>query len=463
MSQVSLLASRVRHADWVRRIGRIVRFVGLTVESSGPDARVGEICEIHARGRGDVSLAEVVGFSDQRVLLMPYGDLQGIEIGSEVIATGRTADVAVGPSLLGRVIDGFGQPLDGAPLVEPPHRQALQAPPINPLERGMVRDVLETGIRAVDTLLTLGRGQRIGIFAGSGVGKSTVLGMLAREVKADVSVIALIGERGREVRAFIEEGLSPEARARSVIVAATSDQPPLVRKRAAFLATAIAEYFRDQGQHVCLTMDSITRVAMAQREIGLAAGELPTARGYTPSVFALLPRLLERGGVRAGGGSLTALYTVLVEGDDVNEPISDAVRSILDGHIVLAREIAQRGRYPAIDIPRSISRLASSLVNEAERALIADAVKLLATYETSRDLIEVGAYRAGTTPLVDRAISLVPGIEQFLAQRPDEAQSREAAVQALKRVLSAEPVDKPRVSPVPAIAPLAPLANKAAP
>ncbi len=294
------LAERMRSGDWVRRIGRIVRFVGLTLESSGPDARVGEICEIHARGGRGVTLAEVVGFSEQRVLLMPFGDLQGIEIGSEVIATGRTAEVAVGEQLLGRVIDGFGQPLDDAALDLPATHTALYPPPLNPLHRGMVRDILETGIRAIDTLLTLGRGQRIGIFAGSGVGKSTVLGMLAREVKADVSVIALIGERGREVRAFIEEGLSPEARARSVVVAATSDQPPLVRRRAAFLATAVAEHFRDAGLNVCLTMDSITRVAMAQREIGLAAGELPTARGYTPSVFTMLPRLLERGGVGNG-------------------------------------------------------------------------------------------------------------------------------------------------------------------
>jgi flagellum-specific ATP synthase len=446
MMAARMLAERIRTGDWVRRIGRIVRFVGLTLESTGPDARVGEICEIHARGGRGVTLAEVVGFSEQRVLLMPFGDLQGIEIGSEVIATGRTADVACGPELLGRVIDAFGQPLDDAPLDTPAARNALYPPPLNPLQRGMVREVLETGIRAIDTLLTLGRGQRVGIFAGSGVGKSTVLGMLAREVQADVSVIALIGERGREVRAFVEEGLSPEARKRCVVVAATSDQPPLVRRRAAFLATAVAEHFRDSGLNVCLTMDSITRVAMAQREIGLAAGELPTARGYTPSVFTMLPRLLERGGVHNGKGSMTALYTVLVEGDDVNEPISDSVRSILDGHIVLSREIAHRGRYPAIDITRSISRLASSLISEKERAVVADAIKVLATYESSRDLIEVGAYRAGTTPAVDRAILLVPALEQFLAQRPDETDSRATACARLESLLAAELQDaKPKL------------------
>jgi flagellum-specific ATP synthase len=441
------LAEKIRSGDWVRRIGRIVRFIGLTLESTGPDARVGEICEIHARGGRGVTLAEVVGFSEQRVLLMPFGDLQGIEIGSEVIATGRTAEVAVGVELLGRVIDGFGQPLDDAPLVPPADRSPLYPAPLNPLKRGMVREVLETGIRAIDTLLTLGRGQRVGIFAGSGVGKSTVLGMLAREVKADVSVIALIGERGREVRAFVEEGLSPEARKRSVVVAATSDQPPLVRRRAAYLATAVAEYFRDAGLNVCLTMDSITRVAMAQREIGLAAGELPTARGYTPSVFTMLPRLLERGGVRDGRGTLTALYTVLVEGDDVNEPISDSVRSILDGHIVLSRDIAHRGRYPAIEVTRSISRLASALITEKERNVVADAVKVMATYESSRDLIEVGAYRSGTTPAVDRAILLMPTLEQFLAQRPDETESRTAACKRLESLLAAEVQEaKPKVS-----------------
>jgi len=451
MTRAAALAEQIRGGDWVRRIGRIVRFVGLTVESTGPDARVGEICEIHARGRRGVTLAEVVGFSEQRVLLMPFGDLQGIEIGSEVIATGRSADVAVGDELLGRVIDGFGQPLDDAPLDIPALRYSLYPPPLNPLQRGMVRDVLETGIRAIDTLLTLGRGQRVGIFAGSGVGKSTVLGMLAREVQADVSVIALIGERGREVRAFVEEGLSEEARKRSVVVAATSDQPPLVRRRAAFLATAVAEHFRDAGLNVCLTMDSITRVAMAQREIGLAAGELPTARGYTPSVFTLLPRLLERGGVRNAGGSMTALYTVLVEGDDVNEPISDAVRSILDGHIVLARDIAHRGRYPAIDVTRSISRLATSLITEKDRGIVADAIKLLATYETSRDLIEVGAYRAGTTPSVDRAIQLIPALEQFLAQRPDETETRGSACKRLESLLAAEVQDSRTRLPRPSV------------
>jgi flagellum-specific ATP synthase len=438
MSRAAHMLESIRAADWMRRTGRISRIVGLTVEAQGPQAQLGELCEIHSRSTGIGSLAEVVGFAEGRVLLMSYGELSGIEVGSEVVATGRMADVQVGPELLGRIIDGFGSPLDGKPLRPAGGRRSIYPPPINPLHRGGVDQILETGIRAVDCLLTLARGQRVGIFAGSGVGKSTVLGMIARHVQADVAVIALVGERGREVKAFVENGLSATAKAKSVIVAATSDQPPLVRRRAAFLATAIAEYFRDQRQHVCLTMDSITRVAMAQREIGLASGELPTARGYTPTVFSLLPRLLERGGTRAEGGSLTALYTVLVEGDDFNDPISDTVRSILDGHIVLSRAIAQRGRYPAVDATQSISRLASAVVSDQERRSIADAMKLLAVYESSRDLIEVGAYRAGTDATIDLAIELVPQIEQFMAQRPDEVEPRAAALERLRKILQAK-------------------------
>jgi flagellum-specific ATP synthase len=420
----------------VGRTGRVTRLVGLAVESRGPDARLGELCEIYSRARGTPALAEVVGFSHEHVVLMPYGDLHGVEPGSEVIACGDSAQLRGGRHLLGRVIDAFGAPLDGTPLssVAGP-LLPLEPAPLNPLERGAQCEPLETGIRTIDSLLTLARGQRVGIFAGSGVGKSTVLGMLARRVHADVSVIALIGERGREVKAFVDSGLSAEARARTVVVAATSDHAPLVRRRAAFLATAIAEHFRDQGLHVCLLMDSITRVAMAQREIGLASGEMPTARGYTPSVFTLLPRLLERGGVRAAGGSLTALYTVLVEGDDFNDPISDATRSILDGHIVLSRNIAQRGRYPAIDVTHSVSRLASAVVTASEARLMTEVVKTLALYDTSRDLIEVGAYRAGSNPAVDRAIQLVPVLEQFMAQRPDEVEARAPAMQRLRTIL----------------------------
>jgi flagellum-specific ATP synthase len=448
----SRILQAVRAADYVRRTGRITHLVGLSVESAGPAVRLGEVCELvagdddrlHAAQVGEPrrTLAEVVGFAGSRVLLMPYEQPSGLRAGDEVIATGKGAEVWAGDHLLGRVIDGFGVPLDGRPLRSSGEPCLLYPPPINPLHRGPVNQVLETGIRAIDTLLTTARGQRVMIAAGSAVGKSTLLGMLARADQADVSVIALVGERGREVQAFVESGLTDAVRARSVVVAATSDQPPLVRRRAAFLATALAEHFREQGRHVCLLMDSVTRVAMAQREIGLAAGELPTARGYTPSVFTLLPRLLERGGVRAAGGSLSAFYTVLVEGDDPNDPIADAMRATLDGHIVLSRAIAQRGRYPAIDIPQSASRLAASIVSDVDARVLADTVQLLATYEASRDLIEVGAYRPGTNAMVDRAVRLVPAIERFLAQRPGEMEPRKSAMERLRKVLE-EPVPVP--------------------
>lgn len=436
MMRAARMLDSVRAADWVKRTGRIVRSVGLTVESEGPGARLGEICEIASRAHGRSALAEVVGLSEGRVLLMPYEDLVGVEAGSEVTATGESAYAIVGEGLLGRVIDGFGMPLDGKPSVSGGAKYPLYPAPINPLQRGMVKEILETGVRAIDCLLTIARGQRVGIFSGSGVGKTTVLGMIARQVQADVAVVALIGERGREVKTFVEQGLSPAAREKTVVIAATSDQPPLVRRRAAYLATAIAEYFRDRGQSVCLTMDSVTRIAMAQREIGLASGELPTARGYTPSVFSLLPRLLERGGVAANGGSLTALYTVLVEGDDMADPIADTVRSILDGHIILSRDVAHRSRFPAIDITQSVSRLASTVMPDDDQKVVADVVKLLSQYEASRDLIEVGAYQSGANVIVDRAIKLLPDIEKFMAQRPDETEARSVAMARLRKMVS---------------------------
>jgi flagellum-specific ATP synthase len=441
VNRTAAVLSTLRAADWIRRTGQVIRFAGLSVESRGPDAHLGEICEIRARASGAVIPAEVVGLADGRVLLMPYDDLQGVEVGSEVTATGQRAQVLVGPHLLGRVIDGTGAALDGKPLPPGGTPRLLFPTPLNPLGRGAACDVLETGIRAIDTLLTLARGQRIGIFAGSGVGKSTLLGMLARQVSADVSVVALVGERGREVKAFVENGLSASARERTIVVAATSDQPPLIRRRAAFLATAVAEYFSEQGLHVCLTLDSLTRVAMAQREIGLASGELPTARGYTPSVFSLLPRLLERGGVREGGGSMTALYTVLVEGDDLDEPVSDSVRAILDGHIVLSRAVAQRGRYPAIDVLQSISRLASLAASPSEHQCATEALQHLALYEASRDLIDVGAYRAGTNPSLDRAVQLIPQLEPFLAQGPQDVMTRSAAFAKLHQILDTKAAD----------------------
>ena len=428
--------SAVRNADLVRRTGRVSQFFGLVVESIGPDVFLGEVCEIYSRSQGTPILAEVVGLKDGKVLLMPYGELRGIGLGSEVIATGRPVQISIGEELLGRVINAFGQPLDGKPLPQLKHHYQLKAEPLNPLSRPRIHDILETGVRPIDSLLTLGRGQRIGIFAGSGVGKSTLLGMIARNMRADINVIALIGERGREVLDFVEKNLGHEGLARSVVVVATSDQPALVRSRAAYAATAIAEFFRDQGMHVVLTMDSITRFAMAHREIGLAIGEPPTSRGYTPSVFAILPKLLERCGTSDSGGSISALYTVLVEGDDMNEPISDSVRSILDGHIVLSRELAHQGHYPAIDVLASTSRLMTDLVSKEDRHVAQRAVSILNTYKKNRDMVELGAYRAGTNVELDSAIAHIPGLNKFLCQEMDESLSRPETMAHLRNLLA---------------------------
>lgn len=427
--------SAVANTDFVRRTGRVSQFFGLVVESSGPDVYLGELCEIYSRSHGIPISAEVVGLKDGKVLLMPYGELRGISLGSEVIATGKTAHVQIGTQLLGRVIDAFGAPLDGKPISHVEARYPLYASPINPLTRTRISQVLETGVKAIDSLLTLGRGQRIGIFSGSGVGKSTLLGMIARNMNADVNVIALVGERGREVRDFVEKILGPEGLKRSVVVVATSDQPALVRSRAALTATAIAEYFRDMGHDVVLTMDSVTRFAMAQREIGLSIGEPPTSRGYTPSVFATLPKLLERGGTAESGGSITAFYTVLVEGDDLNDPIADSIRAILDGHIVLSRDLANRGHYPAIDILTSISRLLPDLVDAQALDTVHKAVSTLSVYSGSKDLIEVGAYRAGTNTKLDKAIQLLPELEKFLCQGPMVSVSRVQALAELGAIM----------------------------
>jgi flagellum-specific ATP synthase len=362
-------------------------------------------------------------------------------LGSEVIATGRAAYVPAGEALLGRVIDAFGNPLDGRPLPALSEQYPIYPEPINPLKRTRIREILETGVRGIDTLLTLGRGQRVGIFSGSGVGKSTLLGMIARNMNADVNVIALVGERGREVRDFIEDILGPDGLSRSVVVVATSDQPALVRMRAAFSATAIAEYFSDQGLDVVLTMDSITRFAMAQREIGLSIGEPPTARGYTPSVFAVLPKLLERGGAFETGGSITSIYTILVEGDDMSDPIADTVRAILDGHIVLARALANRAHYPAIDILGSVSRLMPELLTEEGLAVAKQVVKMLSVYQASKDLIDVGAYRAGVNPELDNAIRYMPDLDNFLTQGPRDSVVRNAALQQLNALLAKRKVN----------------------
>ena len=426
----------IENAELVRRIGKVTQFFGLVLESNGPDVFLGELCEIYSRGEGAPVPAEVVGLKDGKVLLMPYGEMRGIRLGSEVIATGKHIQVPVGKGLLGRVLDAFSNPLDGKAPIQREHEYPLYNEARNPLDRPRITSVLKTGVRAIDAFLTIGRGQRIGIFSGSGVGKSTLLGMIARNVKADINVIALVGERGREVREFIEEILGDQGINKSVVVVATSDQPALVRTHAALTATTIAEYFRDQGLNVVLTMDSVTRFAMAQREIGLAVGEPPTARGYTPSVFAALPKLLERGGTHESGGSITSLYTVLMEGDDLNDPIVDNVRAILDGHIVLSRELANQHHFPSIDILKSNSRLQHQILSSAEMEDVKGVLRYMSAYDKSRDLIELGAYRQGANPLIDKAIKLMPQIEEFLCQEKEENVTKDQAFRALKDILS---------------------------
>ncbi len=404
----------VQASTMIRLDGKVSNVVGLVIEASLPDAAMGELCQIHTR-RGEIIRAEIVGFKGEKVLLMPLDQTVGIAPGSRVERSPTPLSVEVGPELLGRVIDGLGNPIDGKGPIFSEERQPVYNDPPNPLTRERIHDILPTGIRSIDGLVTIGRGQRVGIFAGSGVGKSVLLGMIARYTEAEVNVIALIGERGREVREFIERDLGPEGLKRSIVVVATSDQAAMVRVKGALIATAIAEYFRDQGRDVMLLMDSLSRVAMAQREIGLAVGEPPTTKGYTPSVFALLPRLLERAGT-AQRGSITGLYTVLVEGDDMDEPISDASRAILDGHIVLSRRLATRGQYPAIDVNQSISRLRTEVVSDVQRSQSQAILEMLADYTDSEDMINIGAYVAGSNPRVDRAIEKMDDIRNFLKQ-----------------------------------------------
>jgi flagellum-specific ATP synthase len=425
------ILERVRGTRVLENRGRVVQLIGLVIESEGPLCAVGELCRIEGERRGGDSLAEVVGFREGRVLLMPLGETHGIHPGAEVVAMGHPLQVPVGPGLLGRVLNGLGEPIDGLPPVRLDHLAPCMAAPPHPLQRRRIRDVLGTGIKALDTLIPVGRGQRLGIFAGSGVGKSTLLGMMAAQAEADVNVIGLIGERGREVREFLEKDLSAEGRAKSVIVVATSNEPALTRLKGAYSAMAIAEYFRDQGKSVLLMMDSVTRFAMAQREIGLAVGEPPATRGYTPSVFALLPQLLERAGSGAEG-AITAFFTVLVEGDDMNEPVADAVRGILDGHIVLDRTLAQQNHYPAIDVLQSISRLTRDLCSEDQLRLAGQAREHLSVYKRNADLISLGAYTAGSNPSVDTAIRLRDPLESFLRQRVDQGSTPAEAWAALR-------------------------------
>lgn len=399
--------------------GTLVEAIGLVLEARGCRARIGDLFELGSPGSPTME-AEVVGIRGDRTLLMPLGSTDGLSAGARVRPAGRAAQVAVGDALLGRVIDGLGRPLDGLPAPALHAYTPLRASPPNPLRRKPIEHTLHVGVRAIDGLLTLGKGQRMGIFAGGGVGKSTLIGMMVRRAKLDVAVIALIGERGREVEEFVRMTLGPEGLARSVVVAATSSDPPLARVRGALQATAIAEYFRSQGRDVLLVMDSVTRYAMALREVGLAAGEPPTTKGYTPSVFASLPALLERAGTDEGNGSITGLYTVLVEGDDLADPIADASRAILDGHCVLSRSLAERGHFPAIDVPASISRCMPQVVPRSRINLAQRARELLSTFRQAEDLVSIGAYKAGSVPRLDEALARMPKLEGFLRQSLDE-------------------------------------------
>ncbi|WP_020407794.1 FliI/YscN family ATPase [Hahella ganghwensis] len=425
------LGSIIEQCETVRRTGRVEQFYGAVLECMGPDAFLGEVCEVFAPHDMASVMAEVVGFRHGRVLLMPLGPVSGIHVGSEVIASGLPASVSVSESMLGKVVNAFGQPLDGS-LVESGKLMPLYRPPINPMDRVPANEKLRTGIDVIDAFCSLAKGQRIGIFAGSGVGKSTLLGNIAKRCEADVNVIALIGERGREVIEFIEDNLGPEGLKKSIVVVATADEPALVRLHAAFVATVVAEYFSSCGKDVMLYMDSITRLATAQREIGLAVGEPPTSRGYTPSTFSLLPQITERAGRFKDGGAITALYTVLVEGDDFNEPVSDTVRSILDGHVVLTRQLANQGVYPAIDILESLSRLYKRINDSEHQSFVRQIIKYESIFRESKELIELGAYTEGSDVEIDRAIKVHKSLIKFISE---DVGTRTNIKQALRSVL----------------------------
>ena len=425
--------------DGIEVSGNIDRIVGLVIEGKGPGAAVGTTCDIYPKhSNAPPFKAEVIGFRDNKVLLMPLGDMRGITPGDKIVVREGEVSLGVGKGLLGRVLDGLGNPIDGKGPIFPEAYYPLYREPINPLHRGRITEPLDVGIKAINGILTFGKGQRVGLMAGTGLGKSILLGMMSRNTSADVSVIALIGGRGREVREFIETSLGEEGLKRSVVVVATSDQPPLVRLRGAFLATTVAEFFRDQGKDVILMMDSVTRVALAQREIGLAAGEPPTTRGFTPSVFSLMPKLLERTGKTEDKGSITGLYSVLVEGDDLMEPISDAIRSIVDGHVVLSRDLAARNHYPAIDILESISRLMIDVVPDEQMDLANRLVDIMATYKESEDLINIGAYVKGSSQKIDFAIKMIDSINNFLKQGIFEKVSYQETIERLKEILRNE-------------------------
>lgn len=427
------LIEKINSTNFYYQTGYVNQVIGLTIESIGPSVSIGTLCKIKTN-KGD-SLAEVVGFKENKVLLMPFSDLKGVFPGCKVIAMDESFEIKVGNGLLGRILNGYGEPIDGKSLFDVKHTYPVDNIAPHPLKRGRIDTVMPLGIKAIDGLLTVGKGQRMGIFAGSGVGKSTLLGMIARNTKADVNVLALIGERGRELKEFIDKDLKEDGLKRSVVVVATSDEPALKRLKAAYVAMAVAEYFRDQGKDVLFLMDSLTRFAMAQREIGLSVGEPPVSRGYTPSVFGIMPKLLERAG-KNEKGSITALFTVLVDGDDFNEPITDTARGILDGHIVLSRVIANKNHYPAIDVLASISRIMNDIVDKEHKELANEIKRILAIYREAEDLINIGAYNKGSNPEIDRAIDLISDINAFLRQDVNEKYDIFETIDMLRSILN---------------------------
>jgi flagellum-specific ATP synthase len=437
---IDMYRDALKYAEPYEYGGKISQILGLTVEAEGLTANLGDICRIYTEKRDKYILSEVVGFKDKKVVLMPFGDLAGAGPNSHVVSEERQLNVAVGKDFCGRVLDGLGNPMDGKGKVKVQSRYPIMSEPPNPMERSRITDRLTMGIKAIDSMLTLGKGQRIGIFSGSGVGKSTLLGMIARNTSADINVIVLIGERGREVRDFIEKDLKEEGLKRSVLVVATSDQPALVRLKSAMVGTAIAEFFRDQGYDVMLLMDSLTRFAMAQREIGMAIGEPPVSRGFTPSVYAIMPKLLERAGT-GKRGSITGLYTVLVEGDDMDEPISDTVRGILDGHIILSRKIANANHYPAIDVLQSISRLMTDVTDKEILKKTSFLRGVMATYKDAQDLISIGAYKKGSSKKIDEAIELIEPINELLRQQVEQRFSFEETMQLVNKIYDRRDVE----------------------
>lgn len=423
----------INKTTMMRYLGKVIQIIGLIIEADGPKGSIGDLCYISTNEKENYISAEIVGFKEDRILLMPLGTMEGLRPGANVINTGSSMKIQVGPQLLGRVLDGLGRPIDNLGEINSQSLYSTQAEVINPLKRSLIREPLSLGIRSVDGFNTIGKGQRVGIFAGSGVGKSTTLAMMAKNTSADLNVIALIGERGREVREFIETTLGSEGMKRSIVIAATSEQPALVKIKAAFVAMSIAEYFRDQGKDVLFMLDSVTRIAMAQREVGLAVGEPPATRGYTPSVFALMPKLLERAGSN-DKGTITGLFTVLVEGDDFNEPISDTARSILDGHIMLSRDLAHKNHYPAVDVLQSVSRVMNDVVSKEHKDAAGKIRTLLAAYRKNEDLINIGAYVKGSDAVTDRAIALMDSINFFLRQAVDEPMLYDDTVAALLKL-----------------------------